>query len=474
MSGLSRAFSPHAVPRSSVLKGYSLHVRSERRRAGRILPERPFRRSDCEHLQRRPPARNQHWADAVTRPQRVLNFAVWISAAITAALGVLQTVTGDGEALELINLGVAAVLLTIPWLNRFGNVIAPIVFVVISYSSLTFVGSQIGTDSGVQFYYLVSASLAVLVLGIEHLKLAGAVVAVGAALIVGMEFLVPADTGMQPRWAVIASFVIATTGACILIFTTVWYAMREVSRAEAAMEVEYERSEALLANILPARVAERLKDPAHGIIADRYDDASILFADIAGFTERASDMPPVDLVRFLDRLYTTFDRLVDRHGLEKIKTTGDSYMVVSGVPTPRDDHVEAIAALALDMSRAVADLRDPRGNPVPLRMGIATGPVVAGVVGARKFFYDVWGDAVNVASRMESTNVEGRIQVPQNVFERLRHAFVLEERGEVEIKGKGVMRTWYLVSRRPGWPGIDSEATPAPSEPTDALMSGSP
>ena len=122
----------------------------------------------------------------------------------------------------------------------------------------------------------------------------------------------------------------------------------------------------------------------------------------------------------------------------------------------------------------MADLRDPRGNPVPLRIGIATGPVVAGVVGARKFFYDVWGDAVNVASRMESTDVEGRIQVPQNVFERLKHAFVLEERGEVQIKGKGVMRTWYLVSRRPGWPETDAAATPAPSEPVDALVSGSP
>jgi adenylate cyclase len=396
----------------------------------------------------------------------VLNFAVWISAAITAALGILQTITGDSVAyIGLINLVVAAVLLTIPWLNRFGNVIAPVVFVVIAYSSLTFVGSRIGTDSGVQLYFLVSASLAVLVLGIEHLRLAAALVAVGAALIVGMEFLVPADTGMQPRWSVIASFMIATAGACTLIFTTVWYAMREVSRAEEAMEVEYDRSEALLANILPASVAAKLKDPTHGVIADRYDDASILFADIAGFTERASDMTPVELVRFLDRFYTTFDRLVDKHGLEKIKTTGDSYMVVSGVPTPRPDHAAAIAALALDMSRAVADLRDPRGNPVPLRMGIASGPVVAGVVGARRFFYDVWGDAVNVASRMESTDPEGRIQVPQNVFEQLRDEFILEERGEIEIKGKGLMRTWYLVDRKPaiGLTRRDSDPTAGPA-----------
>jgi adenylate cyclase len=153
-------------------------------------------------------------------------------------------------------------------------------------------------------------------------------------------------------------------------------------------------------------------------------------------------------VRFLDRLYTDLDALVDRHGLEKVKTSGDSYMVVSGVPQPRQDHVEALACLALDMAEAVADLKDPQGREVPLRIGLAAGPVVAGVVGARKFFYDVWGDAVNVASRMETTDVEGRIQVPQNVYERLNHAFVLEERGTVDVKGKGAMHTWYLVGRR--------------------------
>jgi len=375
--------------------------------------------------------------------------AAWIAALLTAGLGIMQTITGDGVVrIGLVNLAIAAIFMAVPLLSRFGNLIAATVFVAVAYSSLVFVGTQIGMDSGVQFYFLVSASLAVLVLGIDHLMLAGAVVAIGAGLVIGMEFRVPADTGIQPRWALEASFVFATLGAYVLIFVTVWYAMREVSRAEAAMEVEYERSEALLANILPGPVAEKLKNPAHGVIADRYDDASILFADIAGFTERASGIEPDDLVRFLDRLYTTFDRLVDRHGLEKIKTTGDSYMVVSGVPVPRSDHVDAIARLGLDMSRAVADLRDPRGDPVPLRIGIAAGPVVAGVVGARRFFYDVWGDAVNVAARMESTDPEGRIQVPQNVYERLREAFTFEERGEIAIKGKGLMRTWYLTGRR--------------------------
>ena len=401
-------------------------------------------------MQRRPPARNQHWAEAVTRRLRVLNIATWIAAFVTVFFGLMQTITEPGLLnIGVINLVTAAIFLAIPLLHRFGEVIASLTFVFVAFASLTFVGWQIGTDSGLQFYYLVSASLAVLVLGVEHIVMASIVVAIGAGLTIASQFLVPGDTHVQPRWAVDTGFVITTISACVMIFATVYYAMREVSRAEAAMEVEYGRSESLLANILPATIAARLKDPAHGVIADRYDDASILFADIAGFTERASEIPPADLVRFLDRLYTTFDRLVDKHGLEKIKTTGDSYMVVSGVPQARPDHVEALAALAIDISRAVAGLRDPNGRPVPLRIGMAAGPVVAGVVGARRFFYDVWGDAVNVASRMESTDPEGRIQVPQNVYERLKDRFLLEERGDVDVKGKGIMHTWYLIDRKP-------------------------
>lgn len=261
---------------------------------------------------------------------------------------------------------------------------------------------------------------------------------------------VPNDRGLGPPWTLTVGFVSSVVGSAVMVMATVWYALREIDRAEKAMEAEYQRSESLLANILPATIASRLKDPACNIIADKYDDASILFADIAGYTKRAGDTAPTELVRFLDALYTDLDALVDKYGLEKIKTSGDSYMVVSDVPQPRTDHVKAIACLALDMADAVADLKDPSGRAVPLRIGLAAGPVVAGVVGARKFFYDVWGDAVNVASRMESTDVEGRIQAPQAMYERLKGDYVLEERGVVDIKGKGPMHTWYLVGRRSG------------------------
>jgi adenylate cyclase len=240
------------------------------------------------------------------------------------------------------------------------------------------------------------------------------------SVVIALELRVPHNTDTQPDWAFTLVFIVNTMAAWVLVVATVWYAMREIARAERAMETEYQRSESLLANILPASIAERLKNPAHNIIADKYDDASILFADIVGYTKRASDTTLTELVRFLDALYTDLDALADRHGLEKVKTSGDSYMVVSGVPLARPDHLRAMASLALDMADAVADLKDPQGREVPLRMGLAAGPVVAGVVGARKFFYDVWGDAVNVASRVESTDVEG----------------------------KGVMDTWYLTGRR--------------------------
>src|SRR5262249_36084653 len=189
------------------------------------------------------------------------------------------------------------------------------------------------------------------------------------------------------------------------------YALGQVARAENAAEREYERSERLLANILPSAIAARLKDESNVVIADRHDEASILFADMEGFTMQASDMAPDELVQFLNRVFSDFDRLVERHGLEKIKTTGDAYMVVSGVPTPRADHAQALAVLAIEMRETAREWRDPRGRNVPIRMGISSGSVVAGVVGTRKFFYDVWGDAVNVAARMETMGYAGKIQV---------------------------------------------------------------
>ena len=368
---------------------------------------------------------------------------------VSASFIVVQIVSGSWLwQVSSINVVGATVFAFVPWLQRLGELVAPLTFIGAAYVSVLASCLDVGSGSGAQFFFLVGACLVVLLLGIEHIVLASALGAVAAGLIIGVEFLIPRDTGLQPAWAQSAGFVVTAISSVVMVVVTVSFALRDTARAEAVMEAQYDRSEALLANMLPASIAERLKEPDRSVIADKYDDASVLFADIAGFTERASSTAPADLVRFLDRLYSAFDELVDRHGLEKIKVSGDSYMVVSGVPYARPDHAQALADFALEMANVAAGMQDPHGHPVPLRVGMAAGPVVAGVVGSRRFFYDVWGDAVNVASRMESTDSVGRIQVPEAMYQRLKDEFVLQERGRIDVKGKGVMRTWYLLGRK--------------------------
>lgn len=394
-------------------------------------------------------ARNRHYDAAAARRRRLLLLATAMGVAITAGFGVMELVLSPSPSyIGLVDLGVATVLATVPLLYRFGELAPPLAYITVVYAAVTFLCWHLGTGSGVQFYLLITGAAAVMIVGIERVGLAVAVAVVGVAIVIALEFTVPHDTGAELSWLITVGFVVNAGAAGVMAVAIVWYGLRQIASAEAALEQEYQRSEALLANILPGAVAQRLKDRPGSVIADKYDDASILFADIAGYTERASDTPPEELISFLDDLYSSLDLLVTRHGLEKVKTSGDAYMVVSGVPEPRADHLEALADLALDIAEAVAGLTDSRGRAVPLRIGLACGPVVAGVVGSQRFFYDVWGDAVNVASRMESTAEVGRIQVPDDTYRRLRGRFVFTERGEIDVKGKGVMRTWYLTGRR--------------------------
>jgi adenylate cyclase len=214
-----------------------------------------------------------------------------------------------------------------------------------------------------------------------------------------------------------------------------------------ALRGEQAKSEALLVNILPGSIAERLK-AASKRIADDCEAASILFADVVDFTPLAQRLPAADVVGVLDGLFSRFDELVERHGLEKIKTIGDCYMAAAGVPTPCPDHARRAALLALDMRDAVATSATA-GQPVcELRIGINSGPVVAGVIGTKRFLYDLWGDAVNTASRMESGGTPGEIQITRSTYELLKDEFVCRRRGTILVKGKGRMETWYLVGSR--------------------------
>lgn len=215
--------------------------------------------------------------------------------------------------------------------------------------------------------------------------------------------------------------------------------------AEEALRKEQEKSEQLLLNILPEPIADRLKQDRR-IIADDFAEVTVLFADIVGFTQLSSSISPIVLLDLLNQIFTAFDRLCEKHGLEKIKTIGDAYMVVGGLPKPDPGHVEAIAKMALDMQSTISQFCDHTGKIFNIRIGINTGPVVAGVIGLKKFSYDLWGDTVNIASRMESQGLPGRIQVTAATYQRLCDRYVFEERGWIDVKGKGKMITYFLVS----------------------------
>jgi adenylate cyclase len=219
--------------------------------------------------------------------------------------------------------------------------------------------------------------------------------------------------------------------------------LMEAKLEKELLEFEKEKSERLLLNILPLAIAERLKQGDH-TIAERYSSVTVLFADLIGFTLFANQTNPENLVALLNNLFSRFDRIADRHGLEKIKTIGDSYLVVGGLPEQRPDHLEAVAEMALEMLTALTELNREHGSSFGLRIGLNSGSVVAGVIGRKKFTYDLWGTAVNLASRMQSTSPPNCIQLPYDTAELLRGKFELKERGFVECKGLGEIRTYLL------------------------------
>ena len=214
------------------------------------------------------------------------------------------------------------------------------------------------------------------------------------------------------------------------------------------LRIEREKSERLLLNVLPKSIADRLKQ-GETSIADSFPDVTVLFADLGDFTRLATELPAPELVHLLDEIFSKFDWLAELHLLEKIKTIGDAYMAVGGLPTPRPDHVEAVAEMAIDMQKVVTKLNAGDRKSFELRIGISTGPVVAGIIGSKKFIYDLWGDTVNIASRMESLGQLGAIQVSEPTYERLKDKYTFERRGKIEVKGKGKMTTYFLTGRMP-------------------------
>lgn len=220
----------------------------------------------------------------------------------------------------------------------------------------------------------------------------------------------------------------------------------DLERAMQELQEEREKADRLLLNVLPGTIADRLKQEPL-TIADSFDEATVLFADIVDFTGFSANISPTELVELLNQIFSAFDHLAERYGLEKIKTIGDAYMAVGGLPEPRPDHAQAVAEMALAMQREIQRFNRTDGNPFAIRIGINSGPVVAGVIGLKKFIYDLWGDTVNLASRMESQGLGGCIQVTDSAYERLRDYYHFEERGIIQVKGRGEMTTYLLMGR---------------------------
>ncbi|MCI0397953.1 MAG: adenylate/guanylate cyclase domain-containing protein [Chloroflexi bacterium] len=265
-------------------------------------------------------------------------------------------------------------------------------------------------------------------------------------LVVLSGFLQPATPmvgSLSPR-LVTAFFVMNIAAVSTIVFVLIYYFVGQ-------RNIFQEKSDKLLLNILPEGIAAILKNERR-TIADYHAEATILFADVADFTPLSAGMAPVELVELLNEVFSDFDALVEKYGLEKIKTIGDCYMVAAGVPHPRPDHAHVLARMALEM-RDHVNRRHFGGRQLAFRIGINSGPVVAGVIGHKKFIYDLWGDTVNTASRMESHGLAGQVQVTETTYQRLRHDFCFEERGVVHIKGKGEMKVYLLQEAQRTMPG---------------------
>jgi guanylate cyclase len=258
-----------------------------------------------------------------------------------------------------------------------------------------------------------------------------------------LEFYPLATSSLSPVLVTIL-FVLNIGAVSAIVFTLLAYFVSQKDRLFELLRNEQAKSQSLLLNILPQEIATILMNEGR-TIADHYDQASVMFADMVGFTPLSAQLAPVEMVELLNEAFSFFDSLLDRYGVEKIRTIGDNYMVAAGVPVPRPDHAQALVRMALEMRDVTATHLFGNGQRLSFRIGINSGEVIAGVIGRRKFVYDVWGDAVNVASRMESQGLAGTIQITQATYELIKDEFLCEHRGTMDVKGKGAMDVWLVV-----------------------------
>jgi adenylate cyclase len=378
------------------------------------------------------------------RRLKILNMFSYLIA-VSTLIYALQHLSMDYHRYEyvvLINLCLVAAALSVPFAHRISDTAGGLLIVVSEFIALIALTSLLGRASGVHLQLFIAPAATFVVFGLKRLYLIVPIILGALGLHLSAWFSYPdVQAGIPVAHEVVDPlYVQAAITTMALIGATVYYAFSLAESAKAEID-------ALLRNILPDSIVERLKAEPGNIVADSFDDASILFADISGFVALAIRLGAQRTVGLLNTIVTDFDALAEKHDVEKIKTIGDAYMVASGLPEPSDGHTERLVNMGTDMLAAIDRIRRDSGVDIAVRIGIATGPVMAGVIGRKKFSYDIWGDAVNLASRLESQSQPGRILVCARTRSALDGRFAFESRGLVDIKGAGQQEVFFVVPR---------------------------
>jgi adenylate cyclase len=380
----------------------------------------------------------------IRRRLMIMNVAAYVIAAFTAIYTLEQVVLDfqTWKPVIAINVALIAVALAVPFLHRFHELAGALSLAVAEGFGLFLLTYLLGRESGLHMQYFAAVGGFFVIIGLARLKLITALIAAAFALhLTAWLLFTPERAPLKvPAHDLATLYITAVITTFSVIGVVVYYAFRLAEAAQA-------ETDALLHNILPTQIVDRLKGNPGAIVADEFSEASVLFADLRGFVPLAKRLGPARTVELLNIVVRAFDELAEAWRVEKIKTIGDAYMVAAGVPEPAADHAERMAAMALAMLDALARVAAEQKVELALRIGIASGPVLAGVIGAKRLTYDVWGDTVNLASRLEGQSLPNRVLVSQATKAALQGRFVLERRGAVEIKGYGLEEAWYLVDR---------------------------
>jgi adenylate cyclase len=386
------------------------------------------------------------YAPEVRTRLKILNVVAYLIAAFTLLYAIQQLVADArlfAPAIAL-NLAVVVVALLVPLAHRINDIAGALLITVAEFVALFLFAALFGTASGIHLQYFAGPAAFFVIFGPRRLILILVLTAIACVLHLAAATMFPSATARIPVDAKVLDslYVTAALTTFTMIGAVVYYAFRLAEQARA-------ETEALLRNILPESIVDRLKAAPDVAIADACDDASVLFSDLKGFVTLAKSLGPQRTVALLNELTHRFDRLAAEHGVEKVKTIGDAYMAVAGVPQPAADHALRMARMSRAMLQVANEVGGTWNVALAMRVGIASGPVMAGVIGAARLSYDVWGDTVNLAARLENQSVAGRVLISRETRARLDGFFEVEARGALDIRGLGAEQTWYLGAPLP-------------------------